>query len=389
MSEIKVNSIKGVGASTAAITVNNSDGTCTANLTNRTNKNLVVNGSCLIAQRGTSSTSSGYQTVDRFKTNYSGLDNNPTQAQVDVASGTTPYTQGFRKAIKITNGNQSSGAGAGDQFSVSYLVEDQDLATSGWNYLSETSYVTLSFWFKSSVNQSFYVVIESKDGSSKQYSFIMTPTAADTWTKVTHSIKGNSGLQFSNDNGEGIEIYFLLFYGTNQTTSGHTLNTWKATSASDQAPDMTSTWYTTNTATWEMTGLQLEVSDHATDFEHRSFAVEKRLCMRYFQKYVNIGATGFVPDNTSKSYAHVFHWPVEFRATPTATATNTGSSNGQYIGDGDNTVNISSLDASSHTTQICEMYFVLTGDLTNFRGAYPSSSDSSTFQTTFSFNAEL
>ena len=111
--------------------------------------------------------------------------------------------------------------------------------------------------------------------------------------------------------------------------------------------------------------------------------------MRYFQKYVNIAATGFVPDNTSKSYAHVFHWPVEFRATPTATATNTGSVAGQYIGDGDNTVNISSLDASSHTTQTCEMYFVLTSDLTNFRGAYPSSSDSSTRQTTFSFSAEL
>ena len=78
-----------------------------------------------VAQRGTSSTSSGYQTVDRFKTNYSGLDNNPTQAQVDVASGATPYTQGFRKAIKITNGNQSSGAGAGDQASISYLIEDQ------------------------------------------------------------------------------------------------------------------------------------------------------------------------------------------------------------------------------------------------------------------------
>ena len=245
-------------------------------------KNLVVNGAMKVAQRGTSSASSGYQTVDRFKTNYSGLDNNPTQAQVDVASGTTPYTQGFRKAIKITNGNQSSGAGAGDQFSVSYLVEDQDLATSGWNYLSETSYVTLSFWFKSSVNQSFYVVIESKDGSSKQYSFIMTPTAADTWTKVTHSIKGNSGLQFSNDNGEGIEIYFLLFYGTNQTTSGHTLNTWKATSASDQAPDMTSTWYTTNTATWEMTGLQLEVGDSATDFEHLSFQEDYLRCARYY-----------------------------------------------------------------------------------------------------------
>ena len=247
-------------------------------------KNLIINGAMQVAQRGTSSTSSGYQTVDRFKTNYSGLDNNPTQAQVDVASGTTPYTQGFRKAIKITNGNQSSGAGAGDQASISYLIEDQDLATSGWNYLSATSYVTLSFWFKSSVNQTFYVVLESKDGSSKQYSFAVTPTGADTWTKVTHSIKGDSGLQFSNDNGEGIEIYFLLFYGTNATTSGHTLNTWKATSSTDQAPDMTSTWYTTNSATWEMTAVQLEVGSVATDFEHRSFGQELLLCQRYCQR---------------------------------------------------------------------------------------------------------
>ena len=45
MSEIKVNSIKGVGASTAAITVNNTDGTCTANITNNlSNRNLIING---------------------------------------------------------------------------------------------------------------------------------------------------------------------------------------------------------------------------------------------------------------------------------------------------------------------------------------------------------
>ena len=339
MSEIKVNSIKGVAASSAAITISNTDGTCTANITNNlSNRRLTINGAMTIAQRGTSSTSSGYQTVDRFKTNFSGLDNNPTQAQVDVASGTTPYTQGFRKAIKITNGNQSSGAGAGDQFSVSYLVEDQDLATSGWNYLSETSYVTLSFWFKSSVNQSFYVVIESKDGSSKQYSFIMTPTAADTWTKVTHSIKGNSGLQFSNDNGEGIEIYFLLFYGTNQTTSGHTLNTWKATSASDQAPDMTSTWYTTNSATWEMTAVQLEVGSVATDFEHRSFAQELALCQRYFFRTpaFGTGTTSIYLGSgveAGSSARIAFIMPQVMRAAPTVTAGNLNSDDEQSTTD--------------------------------------------------------
>ena len=133
MSEIKVNSIKGVGASAAAITVNNTDGTCTANLTNRTNKNLVVNGACLIAQRGTSSTTNGYQTVDRFTTSVSGTNEAPTQAQVDVASGTTPYTSGFRKAFKMTNGNQTAGAGDSDRIEIIYKLEAQDIANSGWN----------------------------------------------------------------------------------------------------------------------------------------------------------------------------------------------------------------------------------------------------------------
>ena len=251
-----------------------------------TSKNIIVNGACFIAQRGSSSTSAGYQTVDRFKTNYSGVDNNPTQAQGSLSSSDTgPYEAGFRKTFKITNGNQSSGAGAGDAISMSYLIEDQDLATSGWNYLSTTNYVTLSFWFKSSIAQTFYVILESKDGTSRQYSFAITPTGADTWTKVTHTIPGNTGLQFSNDNGEGIEIYFAIFYGTNLTTSGHTLNTWKTTSASDQAPDMTSTWFTTNNATFEITGVQLEVGSLATDFEHRSFADELIKCQRYYYKH--------------------------------------------------------------------------------------------------------
>jgi len=372
MSEIKVNSIKGVGASTAAISVDNSSGSATANLTTvnsvtmpnggfLSNRNIIINGACNVAQRSLSSTSSGYQTVDRFKTNYSGLDNNPTQAQVDVASGTTPYTQGFRKAFKITNADQSGGAGASDQLSISYLVEDQDLATSGWNYLSATSYVTLSFWFKSSVNQSFYVVIESKDGSSKQYSFIMTPTGADTWTKVTHTIPGNSGLQFSNDNGEGIEIYFLLFYGTGQTTSGHTLNTWKATSASDQAPDMTSTWYTTNSATWEMTAVQLEVGSVATDFEHKSFGQELLRCQRYF--VVVRQSTGMCGDSNGSSQVRELNIPipVAMRATPTVAS---GITYHMWHGDnGGKNNDGTAMTISSYNNETC-----LVGVLNGFSG---------------------
>ena len=121
-----------------------------------TSKNIIVNGAMKVAQRGTSSTSQDYQTVDRFKSVQSSIDEVANQSQVDVASGTTPYTLGFRKAYKFENGNQTSGAGAGDLIKMMHRVEAQDIANSGWNYLSSSSYLTMSFWVKSSVAQNFY-----------------------------------------------------------------------------------------------------------------------------------------------------------------------------------------------------------------------------------------
>ena len=286
MSEIKVNSIKGVGASTAAITIDNTAGTCTANITNNlSNRNLIINGAMQVAQRGTSATvgDNSYATVDRFKLDQNSLDEDVTQAQVDVASGTTPYTSGFRKAFKITNGNQSGGAESSDRITIIYLVESQDMATSGWNYLSSSSYITLSYWVKSSVAQNFYNTFKNDDGTSQRYVTETGSLSADTWTKVTKTIPGNSNLTFNNDNGEGLQITWELFRGTDQTGT-RPLNAWAAADNATRTPDQTSTWFTTNDATFEITGVQLEVSDHATDFEHRSFGQELLLCQRYCQK---------------------------------------------------------------------------------------------------------
>jgi hypothetical protein len=282
MSEIKVNSIKGVGATAAAITVNNTDGTCTANITNRSNRNLVINGAMQVAQRGTSSTTVGYQTVDRITSASGGLDESPTYAQADVSSGTDPYNLGFRKSFKITNGNQTGGAGAADYIELMYKMEAQDLANSGWNYVSSSSYVTLSFWCKSSVAQNFYFFLKTSDGTAKQYPFETGSLTADTWTKVTKTIAGHSDLTFTNDTGEGIRIDMPVFYGTDKTDSGATLNAWANYSGTGRTPDNTSTWYTTNDSTFEITGVQLEVGSVATDFEHRSFGQELALCQRYF-----------------------------------------------------------------------------------------------------------
>ena len=350
MSEIKVNSIKGVGASTAAITVNNTDGTCTANLTNRTNKNLLINGSFLIAQRGTSATTNGHGTVDRFSVDYGNTDEAPTQAQVDVASGTTPYTLGFRKALRVTNGNQTSGAGSGDYLGIEYYVEAQDMANSGWNYTSSSSNVTLSFYIKSSVAQSFKGFLRSRDGSSQRYAFDTGSLSADTWTKVTKTIPGNSNLQFDNDNDKGLLIVLAAFWGGDYTDSSVTENVWASYVSGTRMKDNTSTWYTTNDATLEVTGFQLEVGSVATDFEHRSFAQELKLCERYFEKSYNHSVVpGTATDaglvmwlaNRNPGLPHVsLRFKTSKRANPTVTIYNTNVADSNTLRDKDASANL-------------------------------------------------
>jgi len=247
-------------------------------------KNLVINGAMQVAQRGTSSTSTGYQTVDRFEFNFANTDESPTQAQVDVASGTTPYNAGFRKALKITNGNQTGGAGGGDRMRIMHKIEAQNMANSGWNYTSSSSNVTLSFYIKSSVAQNFYFRVTTSDGTSQNFIMETGSLSADTWTKITKTIPGNSNLTFNNDNGIGLFLVFTQYRGTDNTSSP-SLNTWAATgSGNDLYPTFPTTWYTTNDATYEITGVQLELGSTATDFEHRSFGEELQLCQRYYEE---------------------------------------------------------------------------------------------------------
>ena len=83
-------------------------------------RNIIVNGGMNVAQRGSTSTAQGYHTIDRIYQLYSGTDEAPTFAQADVTSGGA-FDAGFRKCLKITNGNQTSGAGAGDRVRFEYL----------------------------------------------------------------------------------------------------------------------------------------------------------------------------------------------------------------------------------------------------------------------------
>ena len=313
MSTIKVNNLEsstggGVVAKLASV---NGGGIGT--------KNLVINGAMIIQQKMNAYTSggqnlTGIKTTDRFRGDWSGTDNSPTQIPVDVAAGTTPYSLGFRKCFKIINGNQTSGAGASDFVGIDTILEAQDIATSGWNYTSASSFVTLSFWVKSSVAQNFYGYLFTSDGTSQNYPFETGSLTADTWTKITKTIPGNSNLTFNNDNGAGLQIQFWAYLGTSYTGT-ITLNQWGAFAGATRTPDNTSTWYTTDDATFEITGVQLEVGSVATDFEHRSYGQELALCQRYYTRLTGSGGNEMHFTGSTKQQQYVSCSRVELPTT--------------------------------------------------------------------------
>ena len=125
--------------------------------------------------------------------------------------------------------------------------------------------------------------LETSDGTGQAYIFEIGSLTADTWTKITKTIPGAANVQFDNNTGEGLIIKWIPFYGTDRTASP-TLNTWAAYSSSARTPASTSTWWTTNDATFFLTGIQLEVGNSATEFEHRSYGDELLRCQRYYQQ---------------------------------------------------------------------------------------------------------
>ena len=279
------------------------------------NKNLIINGAFNIAQRGTSSTSTSYQTVDRFLNSING--GTVTQAQHALTSSDTgPWAKGFRNSYHQTNTSASSDAAANFR-NIYYYVEAQDLANSGWDYTSSSSYITLSFWAKSSLAGTYYIQLRSQDGTGQNYASPYT-LVADTWKKITVKIPGNSNIQVDNNNGAGLQIYWVLDYGTNFTGSMST-DTWAAYSSSTRTPDFAQDWTGTASATFEITGVQLEVGDTATEFEHRTYGDELARCQRYYEVlYMSAGtaccySTG---DGTIK-YAHTWYFSQEKRAQAT------------------------------------------------------------------------
>jgi len=326
--------LTGVGASFGNSSVNTS-GIITATTFVPTqgqlsHRNIAINGDMTIAQRGTSSNSTaGYHTVDRWEQNHGSTDEAPTFTTFGIGApsspyhlpttGPHPYKEGFRTGWGLINGNQTSGGGADDNIIMGYAFEAQDIVNSGWDYTNPNSYITLSFWIKSSVSQEFFGQMLTQDGTIYNYPFGTGALTAFTWKKVVKTIPGNANITFNNDNGSGWRFYLWPYAGSNLTGSV-TNDAWMVNNWSTRVYNSTSTWYTTNDASLQITGFQLEVGPVATPFEHISYQENFRRCCRYYWKSEVNSGWGYGGYQYAGSYRMTeVRYPVAMRATPTST----------------------------------------------------------------------
>ena len=283
------------------------------------NRNLIINGDMTISQRGSSwTTASGYgdYTVDRWMTGHT-VTGKFSSAWVEDAP------TGFKYSWKATSASAYS-VGAGEEFIVRQKIEGSNCAHLALGSASAKT-VTLSFWVKSSLTGTFTGAFLNS-AENRCYIFTYAISSAATWEKKEVTVALDTSGTWLTTNGIGLTLYFSLGAGANLVG---TAGSWAG--AKDLTVSGAVNFVGTGSATWQITGVQLEVGSTSTDFELEPFETTLAKCQRYFCRTYAYGTATGAADTShgavmnsiegSQTYASAgnFNFPVEMRAAPTVT----------------------------------------------------------------------
>ena len=270
-------------------------------------RNIIINGDMSIAQRSTSTasiTSTGYHTVDRWRTPIT-TQGTWTQSQsTDVPSG-----QGFSSSLKMDCTTADASPAAGDVLIFMQKFEGQNLQYIKKGTSSAES-LTLSFWVKSNKTGTYIAELRDND-NTRQISKAYTISSASTWEKKTITYDGDTTGTLDNDNGGSLDLFLWLGAGSNYTSG--TLNTsWGTTVDANRAVGQVNLADSTSNE-WYITGVQLEAGTTASDFEFLPYDVNYQRCARYYevtQAFAGVNTTA------GTQCGGLLNWNVKKRATP-------------------------------------------------------------------------
>ncbi len=249
------------------------------------NKNFVINGGMIINQRGSSTgvtnANSGYHGPDRYKFNEDGTMTAVVSIERETLTSGNAFNDGHLYAYKLSVTTADTAVAADIFTRITHRFERDNLASLSKGTSSAKS-VTLSFWVKATVTGTN--VVEFFDQvNSRQVGATYTISSSNTWEYKTVTFPGDTSGALGSGNTLAAEINFVLQAGSNYT-SGTLDTSWASETAANRAAGHNSNHFSSTSNTFHFTGVQLEIGEVATPFEHEEIATTLAKCQRYFTK---------------------------------------------------------------------------------------------------------
>jgi len=277
------------------------------------NRNVIINGAMNVAQRSTSVTGLGadantYQTVDRWRFLTGSTAGRYTLSQ------DTDSPEGFGSSTKIAVTTADTSIAAGEYFFFRQLLEGQNVQQFKKGTSSAVP-ITVSFYVKGNANATYLVELEDADNSRLNS---QTFNVTTSWTRVTKTFVADTTGVLDNDNANSFNLVFWLHAGSTYTGGTHTSNTWAGNVAANRVPSGNTSIFDSTSRTFFITGVQMEVGQNATEFEHEPYGVTKNKCLRYYWRqggpHVCLGSGTYYRSNL---FALHMDLPVPMRVGPT------------------------------------------------------------------------
>ena len=247
------------------------------------NRNLIINGAMQVAQRGTSFTSQtgvAYH-IDRFETQAYNVGTG-----VYKVEQSTEAPDGFYNSLKYSCTTADTSQDANNQFYIQQQIEAQNIYQLKF-YEANPDSVTISFYVRSNTTGSYGMSLKLSDNNSSDsstdtriYPTTFTISSADTWEKITKTITLDSSTSETRPTGNNMGMSLLIWLAAGSSRQAATADAWADngnTATTIDADDFLGS--TSNN--FHLTGVQLEVGETATPFEHRSYGDELQRCQRY------------------------------------------------------------------------------------------------------------
>ena len=285
------------------------------------NRNLVINGAMQVSQRATSATGIGgtgdtYKVLDRFRYGLNGGD--ATAGRFTASQAAITDLPGFGFAHKLDCTTADTSIAAGEAFTIQQRIEGQNLQQLAKG-TSSAKAVTVSFYAKGTAKKYMLEIQDAENSRIIQQQFDVTTS----WQRFSITFPGDTSGTVANDNAVGLYLNMWLHGGSTYSSGTYNASTWKAQSNADRAAGIDSFFSSTDNELF-ITGVQMELGEQATPFEHRSFADEYQKCLRYYWRwtantaYDVLSNGGYDVDTTCLT---VHSLPVTMRTEPTISLT--------------------------------------------------------------------